>query len=159
MAAFDAWPIFAAGMVASSSLTPPSAIDFGTCWGTPQGMDLSTPSYMASGNLVVAEAILRRWTTSPPGPTSTGLIDDPDYGYNLSDLISDDLSDDDLAYAQQQAAAEAQKDERVQSAIVVLDLSVDGVCNVAATVVTAQGPFKLVASVSAVGVSSLLVSP
>jgi hypothetical protein len=154
MAAFDAWPIFAAGMVASSSLTPPSAIDFGTCWGTPQGMDLSTPSYMASGNLVVAEAILRRWTTS-----AGQLIDDPDYGYNLSDLISDDLSDDDLAYAQQQASSEAQKDERVQAAIVTLDLTVDGVCNVAATVVTAQGPFKLVASVSAVGVSSLLVSP
>ena len=35
MAAFDAWPILAAGMVASSSLTPPSALDFGTCWGTP----------------------------------------------------------------------------------------------------------------------------
>ena len=154
MAAFDAWPIIAAGMVASSNLTPPSALDFGTCWGTPNGQDLSTPSYMASGNLVVAEAVLRRWTTS-----QGQLIDDPTYGYNLMDLISDDLSPDDLAYAQQQASAQAQYDERVQSAAVSLDLTVDGVCRVDAVIVTAQGPFKLVASVSAIGVSDMLVSP
>ena len=153
MAAFDAWPIIAAGMVASSNLTPPSALDFGTCWGTPNGQDLSTPSYMASGNLVVAEAVLRRWTTS-----QGQLIDDPTYGYNLMDLISDDLSPDDLAYAQQQAAAQAQEDERVLSASVNLDMSVQGVCNVSAVIVTAQGPFKLVASVSAVGVALLLVN-
>ena len=153
MAAFDAWLIIAAGMVASSNLTPPSALDFGTCWGTPNGQDLSTPSYMASGNLVVAEAVLRRWTTS-----QGQLIDDPTYGYNLMDLISDDLSPDDLAYAQQQAAAQAQEDERILSASVNLDLSVQGVCNVSAVIVTAQGPFKLVASVSAVGVALLLVN-
>ena len=154
MAAFDAWPILAAGMVASSSLTPPSALDFGTCWGTPNGADLSTPSYMASGTLVVAEAVLRRWTCS-----QGQLIDDPNYGYNLNDLISDDLSPDDLVYAQQQAADQAQGDERVMSATVNLDLSVDGVCRVDAVIVTAQGPFKLVASVSAIGVSDMLVSP
>ena len=154
MAAFDAWPIIAAGMVASSSLTPPSALDFGTCWGTPLGQDLSTPSYMASGNLVVAEAVLRRWTT-----TQGQLVDDPAYGVNLSDLISDDLSADDLSYAQQQASAQAQGDERVMSAAVSLDLSVDGVCRVSAVIETAQGPFKLVASVSSIGVSDMLVSP
>jgi len=154
MAAFDAWPIIAAGMVANSSLTPPSALDFGTCWGTPLGQDLSTPSYMASGNLVVAEAVLRRWTT-----TQGQLVDDPTYGYNLSDLISDDLSADDLSYAQQQASAQAQGDERVMSAAVSLDLSVDGVCRVSAVIETAQGPFKLVASVSSIGVSDMLVSP
>ena len=154
MAAFDAWDLIAVGMVASSSLTPPSALDFGTCWGTPNGQDLSSPSYMASGNLVVAEAILRRWTTSPGQ-----LIDDQTSGYNLNDLISDDLSDDDLSYAQQQASAQAQGDERVLSAIVVLDLSEDGVCRVDAVIETAQGPFKLVASVSAIGASSLLVNP
>ena len=152
--AFDAWDLISAGMVASASLTPPSALDFGACWGTPLGMDLSSPSYMASGNLVVAEAVLRRWTTSP-----TQLVDDPGYGYNLSDLISDDLSPDDLVYAQQQASAQAQQDERVMSAIVNLDLSVDGVCRVSAVIETANGPFKLVASVSSVGVSDLLVSP
>lgn len=128
--------------------------DFGTCWGTPSGQDLSTPSYMATGFQCVAEAVLRRWSTGPGQ-----LIDDPTYGYNLTDLLSDDLSPADLAYAQQQAAAQAELDERVLQATVTLTLSVAGVLSVVAYLVTAAGPFKLVASVSAVGTQLLLVSP
>ena len=126
----------------------------GTCWGTPNGQDLSMPSYMASGNQVVAEAILRRWTTG-----RGQLIDDPNYGYALIDLISDDLGPTDLAYAQQQAAAEAAKDERVLRASTTMTLSAAGVLTVSATVVTAAGPFKMVVSVSDVTVALLLVSP
>jgi phage baseplate assembly protein W len=129
-------------------------VDFGTCWGTPSGSDLSTPSYMATGWMCVAEAVMRRW-----GTTQGRLVDDPNYGYNLSDLISDDLSPSDLAYAQQQAAAQAELDERVLQATVTLTLSDDGVLSVVAYLVTAAGPFKLVASVSAVGTQLLLVSP
>lgn len=132
----------------------PSAINFGTCWGTPNGDDLSMPSYMASENQVVAEAILRRWSTSPGQ-----LIDDPNYGFNVMDLVNDDLGPKDIAYAQQQLAQECQKDERVRSASVVVTLSVAGLVTIAATVVTAAGPFKLVVEVSAVSVSLLLVSP
>lgn len=134
-------------------MTQSSAVNFGSCWGTPKGQDLSTPSYMASGNLVIAEAILRRWTTSPGQ-----LIDDADYGYNLTDLISSDLSPADLAYAQVQAGAQAEQDERVLACLVQLDLSVQGVLTVTAIVTTANGPFTLVASVSAIGVTSLQVS-
>ena len=112
------------------------------------------PSYMASGNQVVAEAILRRWTTG-----RGQLIDDPNYGYNLIDLISDDLGPTDLAYAQQQAAAEAAKDGRVLRASTTMTLSAAGVLTVSATVVTAAGPFKMVVSVSDVTVALLLVSP
>jgi hypothetical protein len=137
------------------STNPYSAtINLGTCWGTPSGQDLSMPSYMASGNQCVAEAILRRWGTSPGQ-----LIDDPNYGYNLSDLISDDLSQGDIAYAQQSLAAEAQKDERVLSAKVVLQLTVAGLLTVVATIVTAGGPFQMVVAVSSVTTSLLLVSP
>ena len=60
--------------------------NFGGCWGTPSGLDLSMPSYIASGNQAVVEAILRRWTT-----TRGQLIDDPNYGFNVYDLVSDDL--------------------------------------------------------------------
>src|SRR5271165_4957596 len=131
-----------------------SVVNFGTCWGTPNGQDLSSPSYMATGNLCVAEAILRRWTTGPGE-----LVDDPNYGYNLNDLISDDLSPSDLMRAGQRAGAEAQKDERVLKCVATVTLTVAGVLTVGATVVTAKGPFQFVVNVSAVSVNLLLVNP
>ena len=130
-----------------------SAINLGTCWGTPSGQDLSMPSYMASGQLCVAEAVLRRWAT-PAGQ----LIDDPTYGYSLTDLISDDLSPADLAYAQQQAAAQAQLDERVLQCQVTLTLSATGALSVVAFLETAAGPFKLVIPTWGVTPAQLLVS-
>lgn len=120
-------------------------VNFGTCWGTPLGQDLSTPSYMASGQLVVAEAVLRRWTT-----TQGELIDDPDYGENVNDLVGCDLSPSDIAYKQQKLSAEAQKDERVLAASVTLTLLATGALIVSGTIQTALGPFKLVLSVSSV---------
>lgn len=127
-------------------------VDFGQCWGTPNGQDLSMPSYMASGNLVVAEAVLRRWTTS-----RGQLLDDPNYGFNLTDMIGDDLSPSDVTYAQQQLAQEAAKDERVYSCSVVLTL-VAGLASAVASVNTAAGPFRFVVAVSATTTSLLLVT-
>jgi phage baseplate assembly protein W len=131
-----------------------ATVNLGTCWGTPGGQDLSTPSYMASGLLGVAEAILRRWSTNPGE-----LIDDPTYGYNLTDLISDDLSPSDISYAQQQAAAQALLDERVLQCSVTITLPVSGALTVVASGLTAAGPFQFVATVTNVGVQLLLVSP
>jgi hypothetical protein len=133
---------------------PAAAVNFGTCWGTPNGDDLSMPSYMATGNQVVAEALLRRL-----GTTRGQLIDDPNYGYNVMDLVSDDLGPKDIAYAQQQIAQECLKDERVSGASVTLVLSVAGLLTISIFVTTAAGPFKLVVSVSATSVTLLLVSP
>jgi phage baseplate assembly protein W len=132
----------------------PGALGFGQCWGTPSGSDLSMPSYMASGITVVAEAILRRWQTD-----RGGLIDDPNYGYNVFDLVNADLSPTAIDYAQQQMAAEAEKDERVQNATVSITLTVAGLLTIVATILTALGPFKLVCAVSATSVSLLLVTP
>lgn len=129
-------------------------VDLGTCWGTPNGQDLSFPSSMSSGFLVVAEAILRRWST-PAG----SLIDDPTYGYDLTDLLNDDLSPAAMAYAQQRAGAEAQKDERVLRCVPTITLTTAGLLTVVAEVSTSAGPFKLVASVSAVTTQLLLVQP
>jgi phage baseplate assembly protein W len=109
---------------------------------------------MASGNLVVAEAILRRWTT-PRG----ALIDDPNYGWDVMDLVSDDLGPADTQHAQQQLAAEAQKDERVQRARVTLTLKIDGTLDIEALIMTANGPFRMVVNVSQISTSLLLVSP
>jgi len=131
-----------------------AAVNFGTCWGTPNGQDLSMPSYMATGNQVVTEAILRRWTT-----TQGQLVDDPNYGRNVYDIINADLSPRDLAYEAQQFAAEAEKDERVLSCSVTIMLDAAGNLTLAATVTTAAGPFKLVVSVNAVTLALLLVQP
>jgi phage baseplate assembly protein W len=129
--------------------------DFGTCWGTPSGQDLSMPSYMATGFQVVAEAVLRRWST-----TTGRLIDDPSYGINLSDLIGDDLSPTDIANMQAQAAAEAQKDERVLDAQVQMTLNnVTQLLTINATITTAAGPFTMVVAVGAVTTQLLLVTP
>ena len=128
--------------------------NFGGCWGTPSGLDLSMPSYIASGNQAVVEAILRRWTT-----TRGQLIDDPNYGFNVYDLVSDDLGTTDIANAQQKLAAEAQKDERVLRASVQLTLTTPGLLSIVAVITTAAGPFKLVLAVSAVNLTILLVSP
>lgn len=135
-------------------MTQQGAIDMGTCWGTPSGQDLSSPSYMASGNLCVAEAILRRWSTG-----RGELPGDPNYGEQLTDCISDDMGPGDIAYKQQQLAAEAQKDERVQSCTVALSLSVDGTIVATASASTAAGPFRFVVTASQTSTSLLLVSP
>ena len=135
-------------------MTSPAVVNLGTCWGTPNGQDLSSPSYMATGQQCVAEAVLRRWTT-----TQRQLIDDPDYGYNITDLVSSNLTPSQIAYAQQRAAVEAQKDERVLSATVVMTFSAAGVLSVAATLTTAAGPFQLVLSVSAVTGLAISVQP
>jgi phage baseplate assembly protein W len=134
--------------------TSPGVINLGSCWGTPSGQDLSMPSYMATGNQCVAEAILRRWSTSPGQ-----LIDDPTYGYNLTDLVSDDLSSADISYAQQQAASQAKRDERVRNAKVAITLLANGTLQVVGQITTASGPFRLVVSVSSVTTQLLLVSP
>lgn len=129
-------------------------VNFGTCWGTPGGQDVSTPSYMATGFQVVGEAVARIWTTSPKQ-----LIDDPDYGYNLTDLIGADLSPRDLLRAQQGASVAAQRDERVLSCDVLLDLTTVGQLVATANIATANGPFKLVLTVSNVNPTTLLVLP
>ncbi len=126
------------------------APDFGSCWSCIT--DLVMPSTMASGFQVVAEAILRRWQT-PRG----GLIDDPNYGFDLSDYIGDDLDTRGLARIGQAAAAEAQKDERVLNAAVTVSLIGDAL-TVAGLISTAKGPFRLVVSVDQVNTTLLQVS-
>jgi hypothetical protein len=126
------------------------AIDLGTCWSCIT--DVTTPATLSSGNRCVAEAIARRWGT-PRG----GLIDDPNYGYDLTDAIGDDLNKSDLAKMAHFAAAEAEKDERVDSADVTIQL-IGAVLIVSGTITTARGPFQLVVSVSNVTVTLLSVS-
>lgn len=124
---------------------------FGSCWSCVS--DLTMPSVMVTGNRVVAEAIARRWST-PRG----GLIDDPNYGFDLSDFLGDDLDPSGLGRIASFAGAEAIKDERVLSCSVTLTLSTAGRMTVNGLVRTATGPFRLVLSVDQVSVSLLSVT-
>jgi phage baseplate assembly protein W len=124
--------------------------DLGTCWSCTT--DLTMPSTMASGNRAVAEAIVRRWQT-PRG----GLIDDPNYGYALTNFVGVDLEPADIARIAHNASAEALKDERVLRCDVTITM-VDGTMIVSGTCTTGAGPFRLVVSVSKLSVTLLQVA-
>ena len=120
-----------------------AAISLGQCWGMSSDYgDLSMPSSMATGLQCVAEAIIRRWST-----TQGELIDDPNFGRNLTDLVGSALGPNALSRWQQLLAAEALKDQRVKTASVVLTF-IDGTITASGSFTTAAGPFTLVASVS-----------
>lgn len=125
--------------------------DFGSCWSCVT--DLVMPSTMATGFQCIAEAIARRWQT-PRG----GLVDDPTYGFDLTDYILDDLDVTTLARVAQAAATEAEKDERVRTATVTITLNA-GALLVAGLITTAAGPFRLVVSIDKVTVALLQVTP
>lgn len=81
------------------------------------GLDVSTfPDLDVQGRQIsdvrtVVECSLRRLIT-PNG----SLTYDPDFGYDLRDLLNDDLSDRDLRRHSSLVAIELEKDERVLSA-------------------------------------------
>lgn len=57
---------------------------------------------------LLAQALIRRWST-PRGM----LLDDPDYGYDISENVNEDLDALSLARIRSESVAEALKDERV----------------------------------------------
>ena len=115
--------------------------NFGSCWGGV--FSASQPSTAVSGFLAVAQMILRRWST-PRGR----LIDDANFGYDLTALLSAPVTPASLSKAASNAAAEAQKDERVVKAQVTITLNAAGWLMVSGSILTANGPFQLVASVT-----------
>lgn len=132
-----------------SSLTPKT--DFGTAWSCVT--DLTMPSVMVKGNRIVAEAIARRLIT-PRG----GLVDDPDYGFDLSEFVNADLTPGDIARIQAGVQAECLKDQRVSGASSTVVVA-NGVLIATIVLTTASGPFTLVLSVSDVTAQLLQVAP
>lgn len=125
--------------------------NLGSCWSCISDVDM--PSTMATGFACLGQAIARRWQT-PRG----GLIDDPNYGFDLTDYIGGDLGKNDLARLAHMAGEEATKDERVKSCAVTVTLLANGDMLVVGQVTTADGPFSLVVSVSGVSVTLLQAS-
>jgi phage baseplate assembly protein W len=125
------------------------APSFGLSWSCVS--NLTMPSIMVTGFRVVAEAVARIWQT-PQGD----LIDDPNYGYDLTDCVGEDFNVSDLGRVATAAGNAAERDQRVQECNVTLSL-INGVLMVSARITTAQGPFTLVAAVSKVSVTLLQV--
>jgi predicted HTH transcriptional regulator len=87
------------------------------------GSDVSTfPDLDVTGRGIsdkrsVAEAVLRRWTTE-----EAQLEYDRDAGFDLRDLLNEDLSASDLRRYAARAGIEAEKDERIQRMTVTMEL-------------------------------------
>jgi len=122
------------------------------------GTDLScvsdcTPDFAeATGRLCLAQAVARRLLT-PRG----GLVDDPNYGFDLTGYVNDDVSTADLARIQANTEAECLKDERVEAADVTLSVSTAGLMIGKIILTDSVGPFTLVLSIDEVTVSILKV--
>jgi len=114
--------------------------------------DCTSDMAEVSGRVALAQSVARRYQT-PRGR----LIYDSNYGFDLTGYVNDDLSPADIARIQSGAAAEAEKDERVETAEVVIAVSVAGIMVVTVTLDDGNGPFTLVLSVSEVTVDILSV--
>ena len=114
--------------------------------------DLICPGRLVTGRRAIGEAIARRLQT-PRG----GLLDDPDYGYDLRGLVNGDVDTSFLSQIGYFVSIEAEKDERVGSASASVTF-LNGALSVRMMVTTAEGPFTLVLSVNDVTVEVLSTS-
>lgn len=126
--------------------------DFGTALSCVS--DIASDARTVSGFLVVGQAIARRWST-PRGR----LIGFPNYGFDLTQYVNADMSPRDVAGMRAGAAAEAEKDERVDRCVVTAKLDTStGEMTVTGQVDTAQGPFTLVVKASSVTVELISIT-
>jgi hypothetical protein len=114
-------------------------------------MDLDPMGTVVTGRLLLAQALIRRWTT-PRGR----LLDDPNYGYAVTDELNDDLSPTDLSDIADNMDAEAIKDERVVSSQTTVQFNqANGWLITTSIIDDGAGPFPLVLQISDVTVTIL----
>ena len=132
---------------------------FGTdLWGI---SDMNAAGAEVTGTVLVGQAIARRLST-PRG----GLIDDPNYGYDLTQWLNADVGPQDLGQIQANTQAECLKDQRITSAVVTVtppaSALIQGVTAiymmVSIVLTTGAGPFTLTLAVSNVTVVLLQAS-
>jgi len=126
--------------------------DFGTCISAIDDVPLRW-KYI-TGNRVVAEAVMRRWSTE-----RGTLPYDPDYGTDGREMIGESLDVAKIGEWQSALASEALKDERVEDCDVAITYDrASETAIVTASVTTAAGPFRLVASIDDLTVQLLRVT-
>ncbi len=124
------------------------------------GHDLSCTTDLDPGMLEVdgvtclSQALFRRIIT----PRGT-LIDDPNYGFDVTQYLNDDLAQSDLARIASQIDAEFLKDERVIRSSTTVTLVASGVLSIASVVNPSVGPaFQLVVTASQVTQQLLVIN-
>jgi hypothetical protein len=125
------------------------AVDFGTDIACVN--DIDGVMSLTNGLRNLGSAIARRLIT-PRG----GLAYAPDYGFDVRGLLNSGQTDDFVTAAQQAIELECEKDERVEAAAVLLEFNEQAsTLLITIQLTTADGPFTLVLSVSAVTVAIL----
>jgi phage baseplate assembly protein W len=113
--------------------------------------DLDPGMLEVDGRHCLAQALVRRLTT-PRG----ALVDDPNYGYDLTAFLNGDFDQATLTRMNGQIVSEVTKDERVVAATSQVVVS-GNVLIVTLSITDGLGPFPLVLSVSAVSVQILSI--
>lgn len=113
--------------------------------------DLDPGMIEVDGRVCLAQAIARRLMT----PRGT-LIDDANYGYDLTAFLNDDVDASTINRMQGQIVAECMKDERVVGATATVVYTAQQLI-VTISLTDGVGPFPLVLAVSAVTVQILSI--
>lgn len=95
--------------------------------------------------LIIAQSVLRRFQTS-----RGAMLDDGDYGFNLFGYLNRGVTQDDVRTLQRKLTAEAQKDERVETADVTVTVTGFGTMSVSVGITPADptiGAFRFVFAV------------
>lgn len=95
--------------------------------------------------ILVGQRIARRLQT--PHGALANIGDDPDFGWDVHQLINARLSPGTLSQYEQQISAECTKDECVQSATVTITQGAGGSVSISVDMQSSAGPFELVLSV------------
>lgn len=113
--------------------------------------DIDPGAIEVDGRVLLAQALARRLIT-PRG----GLIDDPNYGYDVTQFLNDDIQPATITRMQGQIVAEMLKDERVLAASCQVQF-VGSQLMITISITDGIGPFPLVLAISAVSVQILSI--
>jgi len=113
---------------------------------------IPTTFEMATERTALVQAIVRRFQTR-----RGTLVDDPDYGLDVTDWVGKRTDTAQLFAWQQALQGEVLKDERIQSARARLTLTPQGGLRFTLALATAQGPFLLTLQVSDLSIELLSV--
>ncbi len=118
-------------------------------------LDLDPRCSVVTGRRLLAEAIFRRITTR-----RGSLIKSPNYGIDVSDYMNSDMSPRDVAAMRAAIKSECEKDERVDSVEVGVQIPFRGigVYTVSIAIDDGDGPFSLTIAVSEVTVELLSIA-
>lgn len=125
-------------------MTDPSNVDYGTDLSCV--FDFTNEMAEVSGRLLLAQACARRLITA-----RGTVLDDLNYGYDLSGELKDDIGPGDVQRIKAAVEAECVKDERVISATATVSFSkLTRALTVSVLLQDGSGPFKFTLAVGGV---------